>query len=99
MIEMMNENLIRSRAPLRLGLAGGGSDVSPFCDMHGGAIINVTIDKYAYASVRQRTDDKIIFNSVDMGTLESFDVHEETASQSVLKLHRGVYERMIADFN
>ena len=57
--------IIRSKAPLRIGLAGGGTDVSPYSDIYGGCILNVTINKYAYATIIPRKDDKIILHAMD----------------------------------
>lgn len=96
---MKNKRFIktRARAPLRLGLAGGGTDLSPYCDTFGGAILNATIDRYAFASIIPRDDGKVVFEADDIGVSETFDVGGPLHGELVL--HKGVYERMIADYN
>ncbi|EQD60644.1 GHMP kinase, partial [mine drainage metagenome] len=48
--------ILRSKAPLRISLAGGGTDVSPYPEQKGGAVLNCTIDKFAYATMRVDKD-------------------------------------------
>ena len=88
----------RSRAPLRLGLAGGGTDVSPYCDQFGGAVLNVTIDLYANTTVTESTDGKIWFIAPDQEITEVFELSPNIGVDSRLSLHRGVYNRMVHDF-
>lgn len=94
----MTNTVFRARAPLRLGLAGGGTDVSPYCDEFGGAIINVTIDRYAYASIRLRADNKVVFVSVDQNATEEFSIGQLIPDDSKLKLHRGIFNRMFKQY-
>ena len=51
--------IIRSRAPVRISFAGGGTDVSPYCEEHGGFAVNATINKYVYGEYRP-TDESIL---------------------------------------
>jgi D-glycero-alpha-D-manno-heptose-7-phosphate kinase len=88
----------RSRAPLRIGLAGGGTDVSPFSDIYGGAILNVTINLYAHASITPRDDNKIVIHAIDRKERYEFDSTEVLDIDGGLDLQRGVYNRIVKDF-
>ncbi len=90
--------LIRSKAPLRLGLGGGGSDVSPFSDLHGGAILNATINMYAYATIEPRNDGKIVLHAVDKGERFELDSEMTLSIDGNLDLFKGIYNRVVKDF-
>jgi D-glycero-alpha-D-manno-heptose-7-phosphate kinase len=90
--------IIRSKAPLRLGLAGGGTDVAPFSDIYGGAILNATISMYAYASIRPLETGKIILNSPDKGEYYELDSKAHLDIDGKLDLHKGIYNRVVKDF-
>jgi D-glycero-alpha-D-manno-heptose-7-phosphate kinase len=91
-------SVVRARAPLRLGLAGGGTDVSPYCETHGGAVMNVTIARYAYATLELTDDGRIVLEALDRGERfqQATAPHLETDGR--LDLHKGVYNRIVRDF-
>ena len=88
----------RSKAPLRLGLAGGGTDVPPYSDLYGGAVLNATINKYAYATISPRKDGKIVFNSLDNGQKLVYDATNALEIDGELDLLKGIYNRVVSDF-
>ena len=65
--------IFRSKAPLRIGLAGGGTDVSPYSELYGGAILNATISLYAHASIEPLDSKKIIIEATDRNEMEEFE--------------------------
>lgn len=91
--------IIRSKAPLRIGLAGGGTDVSPYSDLYGGAILNATIDLYAYASLEPLNDGTIEF-CID-GTDKRIKLRSQKELELVegFELFIGVYNRIIKKYN
>ena len=91
--------IIRSKAPLRLGLAGGGTDVSPYCDIYGGAILNATISMYAYATIIPRNDNTIVLHSIDKQVTVTYPSSMVLDTGHELALLSGIYNRIVADFS
>ena len=90
--------IYRSKAPLRIGLAGGGTDVSPYSDLYGGAILNATISLSAYATIEPLAENKIIVQALDRNEEQSFDWAAELPINGHLDLLKGVYNRVQKDF-
>ena len=84
--------IIRSRAPLRISFAGGGTDVEPYLSDRGGAVLSTTIDKYAYSSLRLNGETGITVTSLDYDVVAKYDLRS-------LNLHELVgYGDQHADF-
>lgn len=90
--------IIRSKAPLRLGLAGGGSDVSPYSDIYGGLVLNATINLYCFCTIEETDDDQITIEAYDADTHESHPVSGQLAIDDKAPLIKGVYNRVVKDF-
>jgi len=90
--------LIRSKAPLRLGLAGGGTDIADYYSRFGGFVLNATIDMYAYCTIEPNDSGIIEFAAADLNKKESYNTAESLEPSPALPLHTGIYNRIIADF-
>lgn len=88
---------IRSRSPLRISFGGGGTDVSPYCDERGGAVLSATIDRYAYATI-EPGDDLITVESLDYDISVAYALDEEFVYDGQLDLAKAVIDRFRADY-
>ncbi|MGC1301764.1 MAG: dehydrogenase, partial [Caulobacteraceae bacterium] len=90
---------VRARAPLRLGMAGGGTDLSPYCDRFGGAVLNATIDRFAFAHVNPNPEGKLAFRASDVGLEEVYEPDADLPLDDGLVLHKAVYRHMVRTYN
>ena len=91
--------VLRGRAPLRLGLGGGGTDVDPYSSEYGGRILNATIDRYAYAFAEWGSGDAVDFRSPDRDRAGEAAFGDLSSLEDDFALHVAVYRRVIAEFN
>lgn len=90
--------IYRSKAPLRLGLAGGGTDVSPYSDLYGGAILNATVSIFANAAIEPLNDNSIIIESLDQKLEQRFEWNHQLPIDGKMDLLKGVYNRIQKDY-
>jgi D-glycero-alpha-D-manno-heptose-7-phosphate kinase len=90
--------IYRSKAPLRIGLAGGGTDVSPYSDLYGGAILNATVSLYASANIEPLSSKEVILQAIDRNEEQRFDCLDQLPVDGSLDLLKGVYNRVRRDF-
>jgi D-glycero-alpha-D-manno-heptose-7-phosphate kinase len=89
---------VRARAPLRLGFAGGGTDVAPYCDTFGGCVLNATIAMFAHCSIEVRSDRKVKFVALDHEQEFEADADVALAPSGILALHKAVHRRIVSQF-
>ena len=90
---------VRARAPLRLGLAGGGTDVSPYSDLYGGNVLNAAIDMYAYCTISANSEGMVEFRATDLGECWSARAESQLPLEGPLLLHKAIYNRIVRDYN
>ncbi len=90
--------IYRSKAPLRIGLAGGGTDVSPYCDQYGGAILNATISLFAYATIELLKEPVIIIEAVDRNEKTTHPLTDTLPIDGQLDLAKGIYNHIVREY-
>ncbi len=88
-----SKEIIRSRAPLRVSFAGGGTDVSPYSEEKGGAVLNATINRYAYATIIPRGGKDIEIASLDYDVTLKYTIDKEIAFDGQLDLIKGIINK------
>lgn len=91
-------SIVRARAPLRLGLAGGGTDISPYCDNFGGYVLNATIDRYAYAVVKTLEEPIARFVAADLNIESEHSTKFPIQLDENLTLHKTLYNYVMQNF-
>lgn len=89
--------VVRARAPLRLGLAGGGTDVSPYADLHGGAVMNATINRFIYATLQPLPGNEVVIESHDLNQHVTYPATAPLPIDGRLDLPKAVYNRVAQD--
>lgn len=89
---------IRSQTPLRLGLAGGGTDINLYCDKYTGFVLNATISLYIHCTLIATNDNTIAFYSPDTKAKASYKSAFKLEFDGKLDIYKAIYNRIVEEF-
>jgi galactokinase/mevalonate kinase-like predicted kinase len=79
--DVLEDQIVWARSPIRLDLAGGWTDTPPYCLEHGGCVLNVAVDLngqppiQVFARLSERPE--LVLRSIDLGIEERVRTYEE----------------------
>lgn len=85
--------MLIARAPVRISLAGGGTDLAAYYERHGGLVISIAIAKYFYAFVDVTGRPGLQISSSDYHTLFRLPPGRQLAWDGDLSLPRAILHR------
>ena len=86
--------IIRSKVPLRISFGGGGTDISPYKDEKGGLVLNATIDKYAYGTLKTKNERNITVTSLDYDIVAKYNLDDDFKYDGELDLVKAVIKNL-----
>lgn len=92
--------MIISQTPLRISLAGGGTDLADYYLQHEGFVVSTAIDKFVHVIVKERFDDLIYVDYSKKEIVNSIDeIQHELVKEAarITGLKRGFEVMMLAD--
>ena len=100
-MQKLQKKIFRARAPLRVSLAGGGTDIKAYFNTNKGAVLNFTISKYAYAEVKI-IESLFIAKAIDLDIEVKVNISEhknKNINGENLFLHWQTYKYMMGKHN
>ncbi len=98
-MSLRGSSFVRARAPLRLGLGGGGTDTSPYVETYGGVVINATVDLYAHVTFAPSESGEVELYLDDRGVSWRGPTDGPLPLDDELLLLKGAYNRACREFN
>jgi len=82
-MSVYGDQIVWSRSPVRIDLAGGWTDTPPYCLMEGGTVLNIAIELNGQPPlqtfVKPCREPHIILRSIDMGASEVVETYDQLA--------------------